>query len=158
MPLNYDNKTMNKSGNNRQKALLFLIFFVATCAAIFYFKTASDNPVSDVGKGNDAAASGPMAKPDTTVSSDIRQDITDSVSIAAPDTLERDTRPADEAGAEDGYWDGYYDGTAGRPMNEHDTSSNFPTQKERQVYAENYSEGYKRGYAEGNTGKSGDNE
>lgn len=62
-------------------------------------------------------------------------------------------RPADEAGAEDGYWDGYYDGVAGKPMNEHDTSSNFPTSEERQTYASNYSEGYKRGYAEGNTGK-----
>lgn len=148
---------MKRQGINRKNALLFLLLFVATCAVIFYFKTASDKPEQVAGAATDTTTSGPMAKPDTTVAPDVRQDIADSTHVVVTDTLERDPRPADEAGAEDGYWDGYYDGVAGKPMNEHDTSSNFPTQRERQTYAENYSDGYKRGYSEGNTGK-GDNQ
>lgn len=134
---------MKRQGINRKSALVFLLLFVATCAVILYFKAASDKAAQGSAASPSIKNAGPMARPD----------IADTAHIAAPDTLERDPRPADEAGAEDGYWDGYYDGVAGKPMNEHDTSSNFPTSEERQTYASNYSEGYKRGYAEGNTGK-----
>lgn len=144
---------MKRQGINRKSALVFLLLFVATCAVILYFKAASDKAAQGSAANPSLKNVGPMARPDTTVTSDVRSDIADTAHIAAPDTLERDPRPADEAGAEDGYWDGYYDGVAGKPMNEHDTSSNFPTSEERQTYASNYSEGYKRGYAEGNTGK-----
>lgn len=144
---------MKRQGINRKKAFLFLLLFVATCAVILYFKAASDKAVQDAPDDSPLNVARPMAKPDTTVASDVRQDIADSTHLVAPDSLGRDPRPADEAGAEDGYWDGYYDGVAGKSMNEHDTSSNFPTEEERRSYAENYSEGYKRGYAEGNTGK-----
>ena len=93
---------MKRQGINRKSALVFLLLFVATCAVILYFKAASDKAAQGSAASPSIKNAGPMARPDTTVTSDVRSDIADTAHIAAPDTLERDPRPGDEAGAEDG--------------------------------------------------------
>ncbi len=142
----------NHIGNNRR--LLFVLSLAAILAAIICLKSNSPKTTTDnTGAGADSTGARAVAVPDTSVTKDVMPAITETPAPAASDSVGRDTRPADEAGAEDGYWNGYYDGVAGREADEHDVTSSFPTQKEREAYATNYTENYSRGYEEGSAGK-----
>ncbi|GAY29549.1 hypothetical protein [Prevotella sp. MGM2] len=145
---------MPKNTINKTGALLFLLTITAVVAIIVFLKNGSGDemPVSADSLSSDSRA---IARPDTTIASEISDIIStpDTIAAAPPDSIGRDKRPAGEAGAEDGYWDGYYDGVAAKSPNPDNVSSNFPTIGERAVYAKNYAENYDRGYAEGRHGK-----
>ncbi len=139
---------MQNSSQNRLPAVLIIIAAVLTVAAIIFFKSSTPKPVgSDSGNSK---SSGPVAVPDTSLAKDAAIPTPADTFAAAPtDSIGRDRRPADEAGAEDGYWAGYYDGVDGVERAENDLVSTFPSARERQAYADNYKEGYARGYEEG---------
>jgi len=144
---------MPKNAINSKFALLLIIGIALMLIGIVYLKTTAHAPLpNDL---PDTTATAAMAVPDTSLAPDVRPIVTDTVPPARPDTLERDPRPADEAGAEDGYWNGYYDGIAGRELTENDITSGFPTKRERNDYARAYTEGYHRGYAEGSNSRTG---
>lgn len=137
---------MPKNTINKTGALLFLLTITAVVAIIVFLKNGSGDemPVSADSLSSDSRA---IARPDTTIASEISDIIStpDTIAAAPPDSIGRDKRPAGEAGAEDGYWDGYYDGVAAKSPNPDNVSSNFPTIGERAVYAKNYAENYDRG-------------
>ena len=62
---------MKRQGINRKSALVFLLLFVATCAVILYFKAASDKAAQGSAASPSIKNVGPMARPDTTVTSDV---------------------------------------------------------------------------------------
>lgn len=149
---------MSKHNRTNPRAIIFVLVVILAAAFVVFMKTSTNNPF-DRNSADGSAAAGdsaaaPMAVPDTTISTDVMPIVSDSVAPAVLDSLSRDPRPADEAGAEDGYWNGYYDGVAGKEAAEPDVTSNFPTRAERDAYAANYTDGYARGYAEGCKGKS----
>lgn len=145
---------MSKKNRNNYRTAAFAIVMILAVALIVYMKTTTGNSGNTDGTGAPDSTSLPMAVPDTTIAPDVMPSVADSVTPAVLDSLSRDPRPADEAGAEDGYWNGYYDGVAGKEAAEPDVTSNFPTRKEREIYAANYTDGYARGYAEGSSGKN----
>lgn len=144
---------MPKNYINRKLAFLFIVVIGAILYGIVYLKNNAHVPDEDADADTTAERDN-VAIPDTTIAPDLRPAVTDTVVATQPDSVGRDPRPADEAGAEDGYWNGYYDGVAGREMTEHDVSSSFPTREERDTYAINYTEGYSRGYEEGKRSKA----
>lgn len=144
---------MPKKNISPRLALLLIFVAVALIALIIFLKTRTG-----AASGQDAADSTAVniAVPDTSLTPDVREVVApDSTVTYQPDTLsvEADTRPADEAGAEDGYWDGYHDGVAGTEQSRYDTSSSYNRQQQRDLYASNYEESYHRGYAEGSRAK-----
>lgn len=144
---------MAKKPVNNRLVLLFLLIAVALIGGVVSLKIMTGRSDSEKqGDSSDAVDSnGRVAVPDTSVAPGTLPVVPDTVT-APSDSVGRDPRPADEAGAEDGYWNGYYDGVAGKEMTENDVESNFPTPEQRKTYAENYAEGYARGYAEGSKG------
>lgn len=100
----------------------------------------------------------PVAVPDTTLPSSVKSDSATYGTHAAqllPDSLllEKDRRPAYEAGYEDGYLAGLDDGAASAPQASYDETSTFPSAAERKRYAEGYREGYAEGLENGKSGK-----
>ena len=132
---------MPKNTINKTGALLFLLTITAVVAIIVFLKNGSGDemPVSADSLSSDSRA---IARPDTTIASEISDIIStpDTIAAAPPDSIGRDKRPAGEAGA-------------AKSPNPDNVSSNFPTIGERAVYAKNYAENYDRGYAEGRHGK-----
>ena len=88
-----------------------------------------------------------IAIPDTAAPADILPLQPETVSVALPDTIGKDKRPAAEAGYEDGYNGGREDRRNKTPRVSYDESSTFPTPRERQAYAEAYRRGYEHGLA-----------
>ena len=144
---------MPKKPVNNRLVLLFVLIAVALIGGVVSLKILTGRTDSEKSStsSDSAGGSGPVAVPDTSVVPGTLPVVPDTV-IAPSDSVGRDPRPADEAGAEDGYWNGYYDGVAGKEMTENDVESKFPTAEQRKTYAENYAEGYARGYAEGSKG------
>ncbi len=142
---------MNKNKmNNRRDAMLLILAAVLITAIAIVLKILSPKASPDAEPGAPMRPTEkPVAIPDTTLSPDVSSDAPDSVVPAIPDSIGIDRRPPDEAGAEDGYWNGLYDGIAGQEQTEHDVTSNFPTEEERRIYADNYRESYIQGYQEG---------
>lgn len=134
---------------NRGLATLLIVIALALVVVIIFLKSHAG---STNGEERTTADTINMAVPDTSLTPDVRVAVApDSTATYQPDTLtvEPDTRPADEAGAEDGYWDGYHDGVAGKEQEHYDASSSFSRQQQRDTYAANYDESYHRGFAEG---------
>lgn len=143
----------SKKNINPRLALLLILVAVALVALIIFLKTRTG---AANGQGGQDSTAVNVAVPDTSLAPDVREVVApDSTVTCQPDTLsvEADTRPADEAGAEDGYWDGYHDGVAGTEQSRYDTSSNYNRPAQRDLYATNYEESYSRGYAEGSRAK-----
>lgn len=143
----------SKKNINPRLALLLILVAVALVALIIFLKTRTGAANGQDGQDSTAVN---VAVPDTSLAPDVREVVApDSTVTSVPDTLsvEADTRPADEAGAEDGYWDGYHDGVAGTEQARYDTSSNYNRPAQRDLYASNYEESYSRGYAEGSRAK-----
>lgn len=143
----------SKKNINPRLALLLILVAVALVALIIFLKTRTGAANGQDGQDSTAVN---VAVPDTSLAPDVREVVApDSTVTSVPDTLsvEADTRPADEAGAEDGYWDGYHDGVAGTEQSRYDTSSNYNRPAQRDLYASNYEESYSRGYAEGSRAK-----
>ena len=135
---------------NTPRIALFVAAFLVIGATIVFLKRGTTQPNSDAADSTKIdAAKGPMAVPDTSISKEILPSLTDTMQRVVPDTLERDTRPAAEAGAEDGYWDGYYDGVAGREKNNMNVDCRYASPDQCDIYAQEYAESYHRGYTEG---------
>ena len=144
---------MRHSNPDRLRALLFFLAAVLLFGAIVLLKRGTGTRLPAA--ASDTVAPAAVARPDTSVTAEVKDIIAapDTVAAAPADSIGRDRRPADEAGAEDGYWDGYHDGIARREPDDGDVSSRFPTARERAAYAENYTENYHRGYREGRRGE-----
>lgn len=144
---------MPKRQVNNRLVLLFLLIAAALIGGVVSLKILTGRTDSDgsAASSDSSGGNGPVAVPDTSVAPGTLPAVPDTVT-APSDSVGRDPRPADEAGAEDGYWNGYYDGVAGKEMTQGDVESKFPTAEQRKVYAENYAEGYERGYEEGSKG------
>lgn len=134
--------------NGATKTVWVLPVCILVVAAIVYFKIKSDEAslVHQQLKENHLTEN--IAVPDTTVATDALVLPDESISIAVPDSVGIDTRPAMEAGDEDGYWDGWYDGAETMERQRYDESCNFSSPSDRQVYAQSYREGYEKGFEE----------
>lgn len=140
---------------NRRGAALLLLGALLIIAVIIFLKTQTPQAQPSPQMPADSTTSKPsIAVPDTTLSPDVQEDTHDNVAPAAPDSIGADPRSPDEAGAEDGYWNGLYDGIAGQEQAGQDVTSNFPTEEERRIYAENYRESYIQGFREGSKQKA----
>lgn len=147
----------NHRDNLTKLAIAFFVIIPAI-TAIIYMKSSVAEQRDGMQSDNHTLSSHKpgmqVAVPDTTVSPEERPLVAAGEQTTATDSLAtmRDLRPADEAGAEDGYWDGYYDGAEGTGHHErYDEHSNFTSKNARRVYAENYAEGYQIGFAEGSS-------
>ena len=139
-----------------KKNILLALLCLAAVVTIILLK------IGDTGgtHANKAAAKRtvPVAVPDTTLPSSVKSDSAAYGGNAAqllPDSLlvEKDRRPAYEAGYEDGYLAGLDDGAASAPQASYDETSTFPSAAERNRYAEGYREGYAEGFENGKAGK-----
>ncbi len=140
---------MAQNNPNRKTTIIIVLFTIALLSVTLYLKIGTDTS-REAENPMDTRATPAIAVPDTTTPPEAKEFSEPETSAPAPaDSIERDPRPADEAGAEDGYWNGYYDGTARRKPSPDDVSSTFPTRNEREIYAKNYTEGYRKGYEEG---------
>lgn len=139
-----------------KKNILLLVLCFAAVVTIIILK------IGDAGGTHARKASAKshvtVAVPDTTLPSSVKSDSVAYGGNAAqllPDSLlvEKDRRPAYEAGYEDGYLAGLDDGAASAPQASYDETSTFPTAAERSRYAEGYREGYAEGFENGKAGK-----
>lgn len=135
------------SSNNGSSVLLAILIGIPIIAAIIYFKLNAEDDLevepSRVVKEQE------IAVPDTTTTTEITSVVEDTVSyVAVSDSVGVDTRPAMEAGDEDGYWDGWYDGAENKKNERYDESCAFITKEDKDTYAEYYREGYEKGFKE----------
>lgn len=140
---------MQKTHKNLLTVTLSAVAFLLVVAGVAYLKTESTGLATDAldrGGRRDAPS---IATPDTTLATDALPTANYTTQPLPTDSVGQDTRPADEAGAEDGYWSGYYDGVAGTENAQHDLGSAYADTLQRAQYAENYTEGYARGFREG---------
>lgn len=144
---------MSQNNLHKRQVILFAATMAIIITVIISLKILTSQSSAPNIPQRSIPAKDNIATPDTTTSETTIPDISDTTIQAASELVGRDTRPADEAGAEDGYWNGYHDGATGGTRNEYDDTSDFPTAAERSTYAENYHEGYERGYREGLSGE-----
>lgn len=137
----------NKSERNTSTIVLTLLVGALLVLGIVFLKTS----VSETSARHAAMVDSllTIAIPDTAAPTDMLALQPETVSVALPDTIGKDKRPAAEAGYEDGYRSGREDRLAKTPQATYDESSTFPTLREREAYAE----AYRRGYEQGLTGK-----
>lgn len=144
---------MNKKNpDNRLRSLLFLLLGIAVTLAIIFLKKASEKTADDSSDSIRPETSSPSV-PDTTMDTAFLTAPAETISIALPDTIGKDKRPAAEAGFEDGYLSGMDDGAVGEERASYDESNNFPTRTEREAYVKGYREGYAKGFEDGSKGK-----
>ena len=129
-----------------------------TVVGIFFLKRASDrrSPVYVQLHPEDSTAMKehmPVAVPDTSIDTTYMPLLRDSVSVAASDSITRDTRGAYEAGSEDGYLAGMDDGATNHPHASYDTSNAFTRVQDKATYIRGYKEGYQKGFDDGSHGK-----
>lgn len=137
----------------RHHFLIFLLVAFLLVAAIVALKTASGGLYSGNPDASDSLRQAPIASPDTTLASDVPQ-VESETFVSPADSISVDTRPADDAGYEDGYLQGMDDGALGLEKRAgYDESSAFPSARQRQQYAEAYREGYEKGFADGKNGR-----
>ena len=144
------------SNNNAGRVLLALLIAVPVIAAIVYLKIETDDVVVEEPMEElKAVEEYDVAIPDTTTTTDfpvVEEDTT--VYVAPNDSVGVDTRPAMEAGDEDGYWDGWYDGAEKKKKQRYDESSAFSLKEDKDTYAKYYREGYEKGYREAASGRA----
>lgn len=138
------------SNNNGRSVLISLFIAVPIVAAIIYFKLNADDGVDEsIPVTEEKVIQKKVAVPDTTTAVEYTSIVEDTmVYVAAGDSVGIDTRPAMEAGDEDGYWDGWYDGAEKKNKLRYDESSAFPSKEDKETYARYYREGYEKGYKE----------
>ena len=144
---------MNKKNSDiRLRSLLFLLLGISVALAIIFLKKASEKTADDPADYILPKASSPSA-PDMTMDTAFLTAPAETISIALPDTIGKDKRPAAEAGFEDGYLSGMDDGAIGEERASYDESNNLPTRTEREAYVKGYREGYAKGFEDGSKGK-----
>lgn len=138
---------MKQNKNDRSISSIIAILLVGglMVVGIVFLKTAVPNSAFHNKAMVDSLLT--IAIPDTAAPADILPLQPETVSVALPDTIGKDKRPADEAGYEDGYNGGREDRRNKTPRVSYDESSTFPTPRERQAYAEAYHRGYEHGLA-----------
>ena len=138
------------SNNNGRSVLVALFIAVPVVAVIIYFKLNADDGVEDTLFESDKnVIEQKVAVPDTSTTVEYTSIVEDTtVYVAASDSVGVDTRPAMEAGDEDGYWDGWYDGAEKKEKQRYDESSAFASKEDKATYAKYYREGYEKGYKE----------
>lgn len=138
------------SNNNGSNVLIALLIAVPIVAVIIYFKLNADDGVEeDALKTENTQSAIKVAVPDTTTTVEYSTVVEDTtVYVATSDSVGVDTRPAMEAGDEDGYWDGWYDGADLKEKQRYDESSAYASAEDRETYAQYYREGYEKGYKE----------
>ena len=138
------------SNNNGRNALVALLFAIPIVAVIVYFKLNTDDGVEEtLLEPKDNVTVQKVAVPDTSTTVEYTSIVEDTtVYIAANDSVGIDTRPAMEAGDEDGYWDGWYDGAEQKNKQRYDEGCAFASQEDKDTYAKYYREGYEKGYKE----------
>lgn len=143
------------TGPSRLQATLIILSCVACVVVIVFLKTASDRrsplrtaaaaPAATSATPADSAA--PVAVPDVSVDSTALPLTPDTVPPAPADSIGKDTRPALEAGRQDGYLAAEDDARNDRPHASYDDTNTFPTRSEQHAYKRGYAEGYTRGLA-----------
>ncbi len=146
-----------RNGPSPLQATLIILGCLISIAFIIFLKMKSDlrspiyamhHPeVLSARRTADSIAN--VAIPDTTITPDAMPHVPDTVAAAPPDSMGIDTRPIAEAGLEDGRLAGLEDGRHGTLRANFDSTSTFPTDRQRQAYAAAYAEGYTQGYEEG---------
>ena len=144
------------SNNNAGRVLIALLVAVPVIAAIVYFKIEADDGVTeDPIDMFEEIEEYDIAVPDTTITAEITPVEEETiVYVATNDSVGVDTRPAMEAGDEDGYWDGWYDGADKKKKQRYDESCAYSSTTDKDTYAKYYREGYEKGYREA-AGKQG---
>lgn len=135
---------------NKPTRILLLIVAVATILGLVAALKKAGTGLSR-SEQHDNQSNLPIAHPDTLGDPTAMPVVADTAaSTTLADTLVgKDSRPANEAGFEDGYLDGMDDGALGQERASYDESSAFPTETERQRYKETYAEGYAKGFEDG---------
>lgn len=143
------------TGPSRLQATLIILACVACVVVIVFLKTASDrrsplrtaDAASDAGQTVPADTAAPVAVPDVRVDTTVLPATPDTVPPAPADSIGKDTRPAREAGRQDGYLAAEDDAQNDRPRASYDDTNTFPTPSEQHAYKRGYAEGYARGLA-----------
>lgn len=133
----------NKTDGNIATIIVTLLVGGLMVFGIIFLKTS----VSETSAHHSAVVDSllTIAIPDTAAPIDILPQQPETISVALPDTIGKDKRPAAAAGYEDGYRSGCEDRINRTPQAGYDESSTFPTPQERQAYAEAYRRGYEHG-------------
>lgn len=139
---------MKQNKNDRSISSIIAILLVGglMVVGIVFLKTAVPNSAFHNKAMVDSLLT--IAIPDTAAPIDILPQQPETISVALPDTIGKDKRPAAAAGYEDGYRSGCEDRINRTPQVGYDESSTFPTPQERQAYAEAYRRGYEQGVKE----------
>lgn len=135
----------NKSERNTSTIIVALLVGALLVSGIIFLKTSTSATSAQSSAVVDSLLT--IAIPDTAAPADMLVMPPETISVALPDTIGKDKRPAAEAGYEDGYNGGREDRRNKTPQASYDESSTFPTQRERQAYAEAYRRGYEQGLA-----------
>lgn len=139
---------MKQNKNDRSISSIIAILLVGglMVVGIVFLKTAVPNSAFHNKAMVDSLLT--IAIPDTAAPIDILPQQPETISVALPDTIGKDKRPAAAAGYEDGYRSGCEDRINRTPQAGYDESSTFPTPQERQAYVEAYRRGYEQGVKE----------
>lgn len=140
------------SRSNFIRAILFILVGIGAATLIIYLKQASDIPLTPEGIAHRDSIQR-MATPDTMGTPGIEENDTYEVPASETDTVSTDLRVPSDAGYEDGYYAGLDDGINDDPKGSYDPSSQFPTQGQRNSYADAYKRGYTAGYQDGQNGE-----
>lgn len=141
-----------KDKRSKLQVVLLILAGVAIVGGIIFMKTAADRPVASDADGQQTHTKA-VAIPDTSTHATDMQLPSETISVAMPDTIGKDKRPAYEAGYEDGYLSGIDDGSQGAERATYDESNTFPTTAEQSSYVRGYREGYAKGFEDGENGK-----
>lgn len=146
-----------KNSPSRLEATLIILGCVACIVVIVFLKTASDRRSPMYAKINPEAAraraatdsAANVAVPDVRVDSTVIPITPDTIPPAPADSIGKDTRPALEAGKQDGFLAGEDDARNAHPRATYDDTNTFPSQAEQKAYKKGYAEGYANGLEAG---------
>lgn len=146
-----------KNGPSRLEATLIVLGCLVCIVAIVLLKTASDRRSPMYAKINpevareqaalDSATN--VAVPDTRVDSTVLPTTPDTIPAAPADSIGKDTRPALDAGRQDGFLAGEDDARNAHPHATFDDTNTFPSREEQAAYKKGYAEGYAEGLEAG---------
>lgn len=146
-----------KNGPSRFEATLIILGCIVCIVGIVFLKTASDSrspvyaKIDPVVAAKIAAADSVsnVAVPNVSLDSTVIPLTPDTVPPAPADSIGKDTRPAHEAGLQDGFLAGEDDAHNERPHASYDDTNTFSSAAEQQAYKHGYAEGYAEGLEAG---------
>lgn len=146
-----------KNGPSRLEATLIILGCIVCIVGIVFLKTASDSRSPAYAKINPKVAArraaadsaSNVAVPNVNLDSTVMPLTPDTIPPAPADSIGKDTRPALEAGRQDGFLAGEDDAHNDRPHASYDDTNTFSSAAEQQAYKHGYAEGYAEGLEAG---------